>query len=323
MSRFVYFGLVGCLVGSVVLVGVWGWLALQWSPPTNFEATTVVVPRGVSVTEIADILETNGVIRSTLAFRFLFLTQFDPTTVKAGSYTFTTAPTARVVALELVRGQFDSDLLSLTFVEGETNADFSVTARTLASFEQTAWQAATVGREGYLFPDTYLVAKDFSVAELVDLLMTEHQSVLMELQNQYGSTTYTNTELVTLASLVEREANTAESMRIVAGIFNNRLELGMALQADASIGYVLDTPLNELRAGQLASSLRELDSPYNTYLYPGLPPTPICNPGRQALAAVFNPIESDYLYYITGNDGEFYYAETYQQHLQNIERYLR
>jgi UPF0755 protein len=112
-------------------------------------------------------------------------------------------------------------------------------------------------------------------------------------------------------------------MRTVAGIFLNRLSINMALQADASIEYVIDTPLGELAPGQLASELRELDSPYNTYLYPGLPPTPIGNPGENAIRAIADPLKSNYFYYITGDDGEFYYAETYDQHQTNIARHLR
>ena len=138
-----------------------------------------------------------------------------------------------------------------------------------------------------------------------------------------SASTLSEYDVLILASIVEREANDEESMRMVAGIFQNRLDIGMALQADASIEYVLDVPINELREGELAQSLRELDSPYNTYLYPGLPPTPIGNPGLQAISAVLNPLPSDYYYYITGNDGVFYYAETLDEHNANIARYLR
>ena len=158
--------------------------------------------------------------------------------------------------------------------------------------------------------------------QLVELLTTTHQNTVSELIVT-ASTSLSRLEIITLASIVEREANTPESMRIVAGVFMNRMEMGMPLQADASIEYVIDTPLGELAPGQLATELRELDSPYNTYINTGLPPTPIGSPGRIALAAVIDPIDSDYFYYITGDDGEFYYAKTYNQHLQNIERHLR
>mgnify|MGYP001821263194 CR=1 FL=1 len=174
-----------------------------------------------------------------------------------------------------------------------------------------------------MLPETFFGTPELTAQQLVDLLISEHDELFVAFAAEIASSTVTRDEVEILASIVEREANTPESMRTVAGIFFNRLSIGMALQADASIEYVIDTPLGALPAGQLASELRELDSPYNTYLYPGLPPTPIGNPGRDAITAVLNPITSDYFYYITGNDGEFYYAETYDQHLLNIERHLR
>ena len=137
------------------------------------------------------------------------------------------------------------------------------------------------------------------------------------------STLVTPREQLILASIVEREANSEESMKMVAGILLNRLELGMPLQADAAIEYAIDTPLNELKPGELASLLQTLESPYNTYKNRGLPPTPIGNPGLQAIDAVLNPTDSEYLFYITGLDGEFYYAETLNEHNLNVDRYLR
>ena len=110
---------------------------------------------------------------------------------------------------------------------------------------------------------------------------------------------------------------------MVAGILLSRIVLGMPLQVDAAMEYALATPLQELLPGELALQIRELDSPYNTYKYKGLPPTPIGNPGLTAIEAVLNPKNSDYLFYITGIDGEFYYAETLEEHNQNIARYLR
>jgi UPF0755 protein len=110
---------------------------------------------------------------------------------------------------------------------------------------------------------------------------------------------------------------------MVSGIFQNRLAIGMALQADASIEYTLDVPLNELKEGELAQNLRELDSPYNTYKNAGLPPTPISNPGLTAIKAVLEPIPSEYFYYLTDAEGNFYYAKTLKEHNDNIANYLQ
>jgi UPF0755 protein len=148
-------------------------------------------------------------------------------------------------------------------------------------------------------------------------MLATFDDVVGELPIKTASSSLSLDEVMVLASIVEREANSPESMKIVAGILENRLELGMRLQADASIEYVLDKPLSELTPEDL-----EIDSPYNTYKYTGLPPTPIGNPGREAMLAVLEPIKSDYYYYITDEAGEFHFAKTYDEHLQNIKMYL-
>jgi UPF0755 protein len=198
-----------------------------------------------------------------------------------------------------------------------------IAADALPALDVTTYIELAQKLEGTLFPETYYVPSDFTANDLVALQRITFTEQLQALQPTIASSTLSQADILTLASIVEREANDETSMKMVAGIFRNRLAIGMALQADASIEYVLDTPLNELPPGQLSIELRETDSPYNTYLYPGLPPTPIGNPGLQSIDAVLNPTTSEYLYYITGNDGEFYYATTLEEHNQNIARYLR
>ena len=121
-----------------------------------------------------------------------------------------------------------------------------------------------------------------------------------------------------LASIIEREANDAESMGLVSGILHNRLEIGMALQVDASVAYGLGKPGTDLTRADW-----EIDGPYNTYTNAGLPPGPIANPGRIAIRAALNPTPSAYRYYITGQDGNFYYAKTLDKHNLNVAKYLR
>ena len=133
-----------------------------------------------------------------------------------------------------------------------------------------------------------------------------------------ASTTLSNNNVLTLASLLEREANSEESMRIVSGILQNRLKIKMPLQVDASIEYILDKPLKELTPEDL-----DIDSLYNTYKHTGLPPSPIGNPGLLAIDAVLHPKISKNLFYITGKNGEFHYASTFAEHQRNIAKYLR
>jgi UPF0755 protein len=138
------------------------------------------------------------------------------------------------------------------------------------------------------------------------------------LEERIKTSQYSQNEILTLASILEREANTPESKKIVSGILQNRLTINMPLQVDATMEYILNKPLQELAPEDL-----NIESPYNTYLNVGLPPTPIGNPGTESIEAVLEPIESEYLFYITGEDGNFYYSKTYEEHLENIEKYLR
>jgi len=292
-------------------------------PVTTLNPTEVQIEPGTSVREISKLLAEAGIVRSDVTLFLTLRLLEDPTQIKASTYYFSEPQTTREIASMLIAGDFARGLKSLTFVEGMRAKDYAVTAAQLPNVTEAEFIDVTRDAEGTLFPETYFVPKDTTTNELVQLLQDTHNERIASYTNEIITNGLTMDEALILASIIEREANTEESMRTVAGIFLNRLEIGMALQADASIEYVIDTPLGELAPGQLASELRELDSPYNTYLYPGLPPTPIGNPGEVAIRAIAQPIESDYFYYITGNDGEFYYAETYDQHLNNIARHLR
>lgn len=169
-----------------------------------------------------------------------------------------------------------------------------------------------------MFPDTYFVPVDYTEQQLLDLMLETFEQKTADLQPMIESHSLSLDEILILASIIEREANSPESKKLVSSVLQNRLQTGMPLQADASIEYILEKPLSELTPEDL-----EIESSYNTYLNTGLPPTAIGNPGLDAITAVLEPAESEYYYYITGNDGEFYYAETYQRHLINIEKYLR
>lgn len=309
------------IIVPLVFGGLFVYIANQ--APTPFVAQTVTVESGENVWQIAQKLKQAHVVQSEILLFLNLRFIEDATLIKAATYTFDTPLTTQAVAHTLIVGQFANDLVAVTFIEGESTATFGRRAAAkLANLDADAFALQTVNLEGQLFPDTYHVPPDYDTEALVALLHDKHQAVLAELL-ETSSTSLNQDEVVILASIVEREANTPESMRTVAGIFLNRLAIGMPLQADASIEYALETPLGELPAGQLANELRELDTPYNTYINPGLPPTAIGNPGKVALEAVLNPIQSDYFYYLTGDDGEFYYAQTYDQHLNNIARQLR
>lgn len=173
--------------------------------------------------------------------------------------------------------------------------------------------------EGYLFPDTYFFKKDLTAEQIAKKMLDNFENridttLLTEIKNQNKKLN----DVIILASIVEKEVPTAVDMKIVAGIFENRLEAGMPLQSDATLSYVLNDTIDSHTIEQT-----KIVSPYNTYANKGLPPGPIANPGLQAISAVIYPQKTDYAYFLTagtGTDKKTYYAKTYEEHLVNKQK---
>ncbi len=312
------------VLGIILLVGVilYGWW-LTTAPPYQGERSIIVTP-GETVSEVVAAAKAAGIVRSETVLYLLTQFSYADETIQTGTYTFTSAADVFTVAKQLMLTTPRDELIAITFPEGITAVAMSeIAAAELPEFATSTFLALAKEAEGTLWPETYFVPTSYTAPQLFELLTESHRQAMAERAAAIDSHELTTNQIITLASILEREANDAPSMRMVAGILLNRLESGMPLQADATIEYVLDTPLHELPPGALAAELRELDSPYNTYRSSGLPPTPIANPGQQAIDAVLDPTPSDYFFYITAPDGTFHYAETYEQHLVNIERYLR
>lgn len=289
-------------------------------PPANFPVNVPVsILEGTSAREATAIFAKAGLVRSELALYLSLIWWYEPSNIKASTYVFTKPIDTKSIAYELTQGNFATDLLRITHKEGERVSTIAATAEViLPNFDAEKFLELAEPVEGTLFPETYFVPLEYTAEELFVLMTKTFDEQIKLLEVEIDNHTLTLPEIIILASIIEREANSSTSMKMVSGILQNRLEIGMALQTDASIEYVLDKPLNELVPKDL-----EIDSPYNTYQNPGLPPTPIGNPGLEAIKAVLNPTPSDYLFYITGNDGNFYYAKNFDQHRLNIARYLR
>jgi UPF0755 protein len=309
------------LLFAVLLTGFGLYLfSYLQTPPANFASgSTFVIESGSPTKLIVNNLKSEGFVRSEFVTLVALRLSFPGASLKAGTYSFTEPLTVTALLAYLIAGDPKSDLLRLTFIEGESAVSYGRRAATvIPDFDTATFIDAALLHEGKLFPETYLVPKNFTATDLLTVLLKTFEENVADFSEEIAKSSLTLEEIIILASIVEREANTEESMRLVAGILQNRLAIGMALQVDASMEYVLDKPLSELTPADL-----ELDTPYNTYLYPGLPPTAIGNPGLLAIDAVLNPTPSKYFFYITGNDGNFYYAEDFDQHRLNIQRYLR
>lgn len=304
----------------VLLVAVY-FLSTQLSVLDRGEYT-LHVASGMTGRSIAAKLRTDDIVRSTLAMRAALAFSGKSHAIKTGDYHIDTATTRSVFSLAqtLVNSTPTHEPLLVTIPEGTRGRDI------LAALEGVMTPEALEGvtaetfdaHIGYLFPDTYAIDETVSVEDFIAQMRAQYEANLEPLRETIKASNFTEAEVIVLASILEREANDEESMRRVAGILQNRLREGMRLQVDATLAYLLDKTSAELTQSDLA-----LASPFNTYRNEGLPPAPIANPGLEAINAVLNPIPSKHLFYLTGSDGTFHYATTFEEHTANKAKYLR
>ena len=277
--------------------------------------TNVVISEGMTHQEIAEHLETLGVISSSLLFQTILSREYSGSHVQAGTYRFTKPLHISVVAEAVIKGDYQTPLMKITFPEGFRVRDFKTFFKATSSPQSLEFLTQYEGR---LFPDTYFIKNSTTVDELVDVMRSTYESRLVPLRERIEESPFTEEEILILASILEREANDETSMRMVSGVLHNRLKINMPLQVDAVFEYLIGKTSEELTQTDL-----DIDSPYNTYTNIGFPPTPICNPGMLAIEAALSPTAHSYLYYLTDSDGMFHYANTFDEHRQNKARYLR
>jgi UPF0755 protein len=291
----------------------------------------VEIPSGSGTRAIGDRLVAAGVVRDAITFRAALWLSGDARRLKAGEYRFDRPMTARDVVGKIARGEVD--LVRITFREGLTIAEMAALVEahglgTAAAFTAAAGNAALVKEldpeardlEGYLFPETYSVSRRIEPAQLVRVMVDRFTQVLTpELRVAAQARGLSVRELVTLASIVEKETGAVAERPLVAAVYSNRLKIGMGLQCDPTVIYALQ------KAGRYDGNIRRddlsFDSPYNTYRYAGLPPGPIAAPGRGALEAAANPADVGYLYFVSRNDGTHAFSTTLAEHNRNVLKF--
>ena len=304
----------GLLLATLIVL-VWG---LAFDAPRGFpEGQTVTIPQGLTTQEIAELLYAERVIESRTLFVTLTRTLFNGYSVKAGEYFFSRSVGPLVVAYRVSSGVYGVEPEVITIAEGLTIREIAERVEeTFPHISAEDFRDRADGLEGYLFPNTYHFAPNVSANTIITTMEAEFNNQIeqLRLENSFDQPL---SDIVIMASILEREARQFETQQRVAGILWERLAIGMPLQVDAVFGYIFDRETFHPSFADL-----EIDSPYNTYLYAGLPPGPINNPGIQSLRAAINPIESDYLFYLTGRDGIMYYGRTFEEHRLNRARYL-
>jgi len=312
------------LVAALIIISAIYFLTLFQPVNSSIsEDISFAIPKGQSIAKISTRLKEKGLIKSTLAFKILVKKNSLETKIQAGSFTLNPNMSLSKVTNTLTTGTQDA---WVTLQEGWRKEEIaeSMVRQEFEYFDKTEFLELAKNSEGKLFPDTYLVPKQISATGFYNLLTNTFDRKIATLEKEVQNSDKTLDEILIMASLVEREGKGYENLRLVAGILWNRIDIGMALQADATLQYakgfnqIQNTWWAEPRAMD-----KEQKSAYNTYLNPGLPPTPISNPGLDAIKATLNPTPSSFLYYIHDNTGKGHYSATYEGHLDNINKHLR
>ncbi|MFZ2523425.1 MAG: endolytic transglycosylase MltG [Minisyncoccia bacterium] len=288
------------------------------SPPKNFPIGQVfTVSSGESLEEVTNNLYEIHAIKFPVVFRNYVIIQGGEKKVMAGDYLLDSKEGPFDLAYRLVNGKFHLDIARVTIPEGWNIFEISeYLEKTLLNFDDKKFLSLAKSKEGYLFPDTYFVSPAVNPEDLIEKMAKNFNKKILDIPG-LSTTTYKFSDVIIMASIVEREARTTDSRRTVAGILWRRLKIGMPLQVDAAFNYVNGKSTFDLTKDDL-----KIDSPYNTYKYKGLPPGPIGNPGANSIMATINPIVTKYLYFLTGKDGKMYYAVTFEQHVKNKQKYL-
>ena len=320
------------LLVLLVAAGVAGmaWTRLQ-TPYKGYAGIEqfVEIPAGAGAADIRQRLLDAGVVQDALTLRLALRWTGASRDLQAGEYRFDRPMTAVEVVDKIARGDVYGQ--RITFAEGLTirdmaahyesrglgrSVDFIAASRNTALIKDLDPTATDL--EGYLFPDTYTVGRTAVASKLVEQMVAGFRAAFPANQPQTGQPLSTR-ELVTLASLIEKETGKPEERPIVSAVYRNRLRIGIGMQADPTVVYALQ------QRGKYDGNIRKedlsIDSPYNTYRYRGLPPGPIASPGKASLEAAFTPADVDYLFFVSRNDGSHVFAKTLAEHNRNVQEF--
>jgi UPF0755 protein len=327
-------GLLRLLVVAVVVVAI-GAVAVRSldQPHQGYTEPEVFVdiPNGLGVSAIGHRLVDAGIIKNDWAFRLAVWRRGAARTLKAGEYRFAGPMRASDVVDRLVAGSVF--LRPVTFPEGLTIAEMAAVFEsaglgTKAMFTAAARRGSLVHEidptaddlEGYLFPETYNLPRDAGAELLVEQMARRFLAVYdAPLRAAARTRGLTTRQVVTIASLIEKETSRSQERPLVSAVYQNRLRIGMGMQCDPTVIFALQ------RAGRWNGNLTrenlQFDSPYNTYRYSGLPPGPIAAPGRASLAAAVAPADVSYLYFVSRNDGSHVFASSLDEHNRNVHQH--
>jgi UPF0755 protein len=298
-----------CVVGAVIA----SIAPSDW----NAAGTTVSIPVGANLSQTAGILKADGVIRSTFAYEAYATILGGRESVKAGQYLFSQPESALRAAYRTVNGDFGLPPIKVTIFEGSDTADMArIFKKAIPGFDAALFLALAKPREGYLFPDTYFFTSMDTPVTVIKAMTVNFNRQEASIASKIVLSGRKESDIIKMASIVEKEATSSADRRMVAGVLWKRIDAGMPLQVDPPFYYILNKT-TALTQADLATV-----SPYNLYLNKGLPPTPIDSPGLDAILDTVSPTASKYWFYISDSHGAMHYASTLAEHNANIAKYL-
>lgn len=317
-----------------IAFAIWFWLA-AFSGNDVSDDQSFVISSGQGVNEISQNLDDDGLIKNKFVFETWLWLKKSESKVKAGVYSIPADVSIRELANIFILGP-DNSQQAVTLLEGWTRqlmadhldkSDMSGSSFMSKTSKKRDYEAvydfladapSSASLEGYIFPDTYYIDQSTTIDSLIAKTLNNFDRKLTDdLREEIERQGKTIFEVVTLASIVEREVPLANDKKMIADIFLKRLDVGIGLQSDATVNYVTGKGLAQPTYADL-----EIESPYNTYKYRGLPPGPISNPGIDSIEAVVYPTSNDYYYFLTTHEGEVIYSLDYDEHLRNKAKYL-
>lgn len=310
--------ILGTLVGGFFL---WWKNGMSAVDPSDKTQKIFVIKRGAGLKEISNDLSKEGLIKSPIVFFLYTRRQKLEGKIQSGDFRLSPSMDTEAIAKEITHGTID---IWVTIPEGKRAGEIGQILKSNVPSYSSSWENILDKYEGYLFPDTYLFPKDATIDLVVSLMTNNFQNKYASIENAPKSS-QDKEEIVIIASMIEREAKLAADRPLVSSVIHNRLNINMALQIDASIQYALGYQEDKKTWWKRALTKDDLalNSLYNTYLNPGLPPKPISNPGLNTLNAAVNPASTNFLYYVSDKNGKNHYAQTLEEHNANIRKYMQ
>ncbi len=288
---------------------------------TNPQTKIFVIQKGEPLSEIAQKLVNENLIRNKIVFYLVVKKMGLDKKIQAGDFRLSSAMNVYEIADNLTHGTLD---VWVTLIEGLRKEQVAQVISQNLDIPETEFLKYT--KEGYLFPDTYLIPREATAESVINILQNNFdRKFSADLREKAKAKRLSPDEVIILASMVEREARLNEDRPLVASVILNRLEAGMKLDIDATVQYALGYQPEEKTwwKKELAQDDKKIESPYNTYTNPGLPPAPISNPGLASVQAVISAPKTDYFYYVSDKNGKNHYAKTIEEHNENVKKYLQ